>query len=141
MDQFAFILPFELSQKLELQQKRSLAIILGSRYKSYNHATSLLELPRLDSLCEKASLKWAFKAQANRQNSHLFPPTISKLDTRHKRKFVEYFCHTTKYYNSAVLYITRQLNLPSEKTTLTTNSGLVIVLQIVSPVIISVTLF
>ena len=94
----------ELSQKLKLQQKRSLAIILGSRYKSYNHATSLLELPRLNSLREKASLKWAIKAQANPQHSDLFPPTISKVDTRHERIFFEYFCHTTKYNNSAAIF-------------------------------------
>ena len=35
----------ELSQKLELQQRRSLAVILGSKYKSYRHALSVTSLP------------------------------------------------------------------------------------------------
>ena len=40
----------ELSQQLELQQKRALAIILGSKYQSYKNALSLTSLPRLDTL-------------------------------------------------------------------------------------------
>ena len=121
----------ELSQKLELQQKRSLAIILGPQYRSYSHATSSLQLPRLDTLREKACLKWARKAQANPQHYHLFPLTKSQMETRNKKNFLEYFCHTTKYYNSPVPYMTRLLNQTSEKTqdkiSITTNSGLVIV--------------
>ena len=120
----------ELSQKLELQQKRSFAIILGPQYRSYNHARSLLNLPRLDALREKACLKWALKAQANPQHAGLFPEYLSKFNTRHKKKFVEYYCHTTKYYNSAVPHMTRALNShytnKSDKIVITTNSGLVI---------------
>ena len=55
----------ELSDKLELQQRKSLAVILGSQYRSYNHARSLTNLPRLDDLREKACLQWAIKAQAD----------------------------------------------------------------------------
>ena len=51
----------DLSQTLELQQKRCFAIILGSRYKNYSNARLLLDLPRLDFLREKACLKWALK--------------------------------------------------------------------------------
>ena len=120
----------ELSQKLELQQKRSFAVILGSSYRSYNHARSLLNLPRLDILREKACLKWALKAQANPQHAGLFPLIQSKVNTRHKKKFVEYFCHTTKYYNSAVPHMTRALNThfsrKSDKIVITTKSGIVI---------------
>ena len=36
----------QLSQLLELQQKRSLAIILGSQYRNYTHARSLVNLTR-----------------------------------------------------------------------------------------------
>ena len=71
----------DLSQKLELQQKKSFAIILGNQYRSYQHACSLLELPRLDFLREKACLKWALKSKQNPKHSHLFPLNTSKVDT------------------------------------------------------------
>ena len=44
----------ELSQKLELQQKRSLAVILGTNYRSYSHALTVTSLPRLDILRKEA---------------------------------------------------------------------------------------
>lgn len=40
----------EQSQRLELQRKRSLAIILGSNYQNYKQALLLTSLPRLDIL-------------------------------------------------------------------------------------------
>ena len=49
-------LTLELSQKLEMQQKQSLAVILGTEYGSYSNALTLLNLPRLDKLRESASL-------------------------------------------------------------------------------------
>ena len=121
----------ELSHKLELQQKRSFAIMLGTRYRSYQHACSLLDLPRLDLLREKACLKWAIKSQANPKHSHLFPLKISNVETRQKNKYIEYLCHTDKYYKSAVPYMTRILNSHEEnkptKISIVTNSGISIV--------------
>jgi hypothetical protein len=105
----------ELSHKLELQQRKSLAIILGSQYRSYSHARSLTQLPRLDDLREKACLEWAIKAQGNPKHSHLFPMNQSNVNTRYRNKFLEYLCHTVKYYNSAIPYMTRSLNLYSQK--------------------------
>ena len=93
----------ELSDKLELQQRKSLAIILGSQYRSYNHARSLTNLPRLDDLREKACLQWAIKAQADPKHADLFPLNESTVNTRHRKKFREYFCHTVKYYKSSIL--------------------------------------
>ena len=120
----------ELSQKLELQQKRSFAIILGSSYKSYRNAMTLLDLPRLDTLRETACLRWALKADKNPKHSHLFPLNQTNVDTRKKKKYVEYYCHSSKYYNSAVPYMTRLLNVHHDNlpdtVTITTNSGLVI---------------
>ena len=120
----------ELSQKLELQQKRSLAIIVGSRYRSYTQTLALLELPRLDNLREKASLKWALKSQLNPQHAGLFLLNQCSVNTRSKMKFQEYFCHTTKFYNSAVPHMTRALNSHNaakpDKYIITTNSGIVI---------------
>ena len=98
------------SRRLELQQKRSLACILGLEYRSYSHALELTSLPRIDDLRSEACLKWAIKAQANPQHTDLFPINSSIVDTRHKLEFKEYFCHTSKFYNSAVPAMVRSLN-------------------------------
>ena len=103
-------LTIQLSQKLELQQKRSLAIILGNQYGSYRQALALTNLSRLDHLREDACLQWALKAQNDPKHSHLFPINQSSTNTRFRQKFEEYFCRTAKYYNSAVPSMTRALN-------------------------------
>ena len=79
----------ELSQKLELQQKRSLAVILGTQYRSYNHALPLTSLTRFDALRPEACLKWAIQAQRNRLHSDLFPLNKSEVNTRWRKKYLE----------------------------------------------------
>jgi hypothetical protein len=101
-------LTLELSRKLELQQKRSLAVILGTDYRSYSHALTLTNLPRLDKLRETACLNWAIKAQLDPKHSHLFKENTN--NTRRKSKFIEPLCRTTKYYKSAIPSMTRALN-------------------------------
>ena len=98
----------ELSKKLEMQQKRSLAVILGTEYTSYSHALSILNLPRLDKLRETASLKWAIKSQQDPKHSDLFRPNTN--NTRQKSRFIEPLCRTTKYYKNAIPSMTRALN-------------------------------
>ena len=49
----------ENSKTLELKQKRSLACILGTDYHNYSHVLGICSLPRLDSLREETTLKWA----------------------------------------------------------------------------------
>ena len=53
------------SDRLELQQKRSLAIILGKKYRNYKNARTIVNLPSLRSLRESVCLKWAVKATAS----------------------------------------------------------------------------
>ena len=101
-------LTLELSRKLEVQQKRSLAVILGQEYRSYSHALNLTNLPRLDELRETVCLKWAIKAQKDPKHSHLFKPNTN--NTRQQTKFIEPLCRTTRYYRSAIPSITRALN-------------------------------
>ena len=84
--------------QLEQQQKRSLAIILGSDYRSYDQARSQTNLPELDQLREEACQKWALKAQASQKHSHLFPLNTSQLKTRHREKLREPSCKRARYY-------------------------------------------
>ena len=101
-------LTLELSRKLELQLKRSLAVILGTDYRSYSHALSLTNLPRFNKLKETACLKWAIKAQQDPNHSHLFK--LNKNNTIRKSKFIELLCRRTKYYKTAIPNMTRALN-------------------------------
>ena len=64
----------ELSHKLELQQGISLAVILGSQYRSYRHSLSLTSLPRLDTLREEACLK---QTCTNTRNTSIPPGVLS----------------------------------------------------------------
>ena len=112
---YHYSLSQELSHALELQQKRSLCIILGSQYRSYNNALLLTNLPRLETLREKACLQWALKAQLNPKHSNLFPLNPSEVNTRYRKKYAEYFCHSARFYNSAVPSMTRALNLHVEE--------------------------
>ena len=100
----------ELSRRLELQQKKAFKIILGCQYRSYSHALELTALPRLDILREEACLKWALRAQPNPKHADLFPLNQSNVNTRYRKTFKEYFCHSTKFYNSAIPSMTRSLN-------------------------------
>ena len=107
---YHFSLTQELSRILELQQKKALAIILGSQYKSYSKALALTQLPRLDTLRKETCLQWAIKSQLNPKHSNLFPLGQTQVDTRNRKTFKEYFCHTVKFYNSAIPSMTRALN-------------------------------
>ena len=113
--------------------KTSIACILGSDYQNYNHALSITALTRLDTLNEEACLKWAIKAEANPQHSHLFPANTSIEVTRFRKQFKEYTCKGSKFYNSTVASMLRALNkhhMQLERSggevTVTTNSGIVL---------------
>ena len=82
-------LSLELSKKLEIQQKRSLTVILGKEYGSYSNALILLNLPRLDKLRETASLKWALKAQQDPKHSDLFQPNTN--NTRRNQNLLNHY--------------------------------------------------
>ena len=107
---FHSALTSEQSKRLELQQKRSLAIILGTDYPNYEHARILVNLPSLKTLRDSVCLKWTLKAAANPQHSHLFPLSQSQTITRHRQKYQEYKCKGSRFYHSAVPAMARSLN-------------------------------
>ena len=100
----------EQSHKLELQQKRSLAVILGTEYKHYSQALILTALPRLDILRGKACLKWSLKAQSDPRHTDLFPLSQNETNTRHSNKFTEQLCRGAKLYKSTIPSMIRELN-------------------------------
>ena len=130
---FHSALSLDQRSRLELQQKRSLIIILGSEYRTYISARAHANLPSLEELREEICLRWAIKAQADSKHKHLFPTNRSQTDTGNRKEFKEYKCQGSKYYHSAVPAMARTLNKHNihpagsmRPFTLTTNSGAVI---------------
>ena len=75
---FHYSLTREQSQRLELQQKISLACILGTDYRTYSHALQLTSLKRLDTFRQEACLKWAIEAQKNSIQTYFPTPDINR---------------------------------------------------------------
>ena len=94
----------ELNHLLQIQQKKCLAVILSTQYKSYRNSLSPTNLPSLFKLREEACLKWAVRAQKSPLHRELFPLVQKTLESRSNRKFIEYKCKTNRFYNSAVPY-------------------------------------
>ena len=122
---FHSALTVEQSQLLERQQLSCLATILAGDYTTYPRALQLTCLPTLATLREEACLKWAIKAQASSQHSHLFPIRSSN-NTRSGTRFQEYQCRGSRFFQSAVPAMARLLNsrgvAPAGTGTITTNS-------------------
>ena len=90
-------------------QKKAFGIILGSKFKNYMSALQILNqetlLARRLKLCEH----FAIKCVTNPKHADLFPKH-SGFKTRHTKQFIEPKCNTTRYYKSAVPFLTRLLN-------------------------------
>ena len=99
------------SLDLEMLQKKAFAIILGPQYRNYDNALNILCQEKLNirrlQLCEK----FAIKCTKNPRHADLFEQRGSEFkNTRKKQKFIEPKCTTTRYYKSAVPFLTRLLN-------------------------------
>ena len=112
-------------------KKRSLAIILGNNYCSYDQGRTCVKLPSLEELREEAYTKWALKALANPQHHHLFPKNNSVVENRGRQVFLKQTWKSARYFNSEVPNMIPSLNrqTASQKgpVTVTTKSGTVIV--------------
>ena len=84
------------SGKIELVQKKALAIILGNHYVSYSSALNLTKLERLDARREKLCYKFALKCTKNPRHSDLFPlnENYRKNSRARGKKFKEYWDNT-----------------------------------------------
>ena len=103
-----------MNNPFKLQQKRYLAVILGTDYISYPNALVLTILPRLDTFRKDVRLKWAIKAKNDPRHSDLFPLTNSEKTTRNKTKFVNQFCRGVKLYKSTITYMRTEQILKTE---------------------------
>ena len=101
----------EQSHQIELVQKKACAVILGHKYVSYESALDLLSLERLDGRRVELCHRFAVKCTKSPKHKHMFPPNPAVRPTLRKPKpFLEHYCRTSRYFNSAIPYMARLLN-------------------------------
>ena len=97
------------SKSLEMIQKKAFGIILGSKFKNYTNALEILEQETLSARRLKLCEHFAIKCVNNPKHADLFPMHTGPK-TRHTKTYIEPKCNTTRYYKSAVPFLTRLLN-------------------------------
>ena len=99
------------SADLEMIQKKAFGVILGSEYKSYSNALSVLSQDTLSSRRQLLSTNFALKCTKHPKHMDLFTPNPRyKVNQKSKKKYLEPLCKKTRYYKSAIPYLTRLLN-------------------------------
>ena len=103
-------LTIKLSADIERVQRAAVGIVLGRAEFNYDHVCALLGLKPLSirrkELCDRFSRK---TASSQCRHSDLFQIQHSGYDTR-SNNYREHLCHTTRFYKSALPYLTRSLN-------------------------------
>ena len=90
-------------------QKKAFSIILGQKFKNYNNALKILQEENLSLRRLKLCENFALKCLSNPRHSDIFNNNHGPRN-RHTKKLIEPKCNTTRYYNSAVPFLTRLLN-------------------------------
>ena len=104
-------LTLENSDNMERIQKIVLRIVLGAQYLGYDDACLKLNLESLKARRENLCLKFALKCLTNTNHSNLFVKNLGTSHaTRNKLTFLEPICHSSRYQNSPVPYLTTLLN-------------------------------
>ena len=97
---------------LERVQKTAVKIIMGNKYKDYNHSLKYLKLDSLYERREKLSLKFAKKCLRTEKAESFF--TINQNKFRNTRNFEKYkvkYANTKRFQNSSIIYMQKLLNL------------------------------
>ena len=103
-------LTVKLSADIERVQRVAVGIILGQTEFNYDRLCTLLGLKplyiRRQELCERFARKTALPQC---RHNDLFEIQQSGYDTR-SNSYREHFCRTTRFYKSALPFLTRTLN-------------------------------
>ena len=92
-------------------QKKALAIILANNYTSYESALLSLNLECLDIRRTNLSYSFALKCSKSHQHKTMFPSNQNfRPNMRNPKPYMEHYCKTSRYYNSAIPYLSRLLN-------------------------------
>ena len=106
---FHSMLTKENSDNIERIQKIVLRIIMNEDYLDYHHACLKLNVQTLSSRRIKLCLSFALKCVESDKHRHMFKLN-KQTNLRHPDRYDVPYAHTTRYYNSPKLYLTRLLN-------------------------------
>ena len=99
------------SAKIEMVQKKALAIVLSRAYTNYEAALLSLRIERLDVRREKLCHSFALKCAKSHRHKDMFPLNSNpRCNLRNPKTYFEPKCNTARYFNSAVPYLSRLLN-------------------------------
>ena len=98
-------------------QKKAFAIILGKSYTSYQVALDNLNQEKLVDRRAQLSLKFAIKCTKSSKHNEMFPLNPNfRADMRCPQPYLEFTCHTARYFNSPIPSLARLLNKHYRKT-------------------------
>ena len=96
---------------IERVQKIALSIILGDHYTNYDVACAILCAEPLNSRRDTLCINFAQKTASNSRHTDMFTRRPYTMGTRQaKIPYKEHRCHTKRFYNSPLPYLTRLLN-------------------------------
>jgi hypothetical protein len=96
---------------IERVQKSAFAVIIGSRYESYEEACVKLNMETLSKRREKLSLKFATKSYEHEIHTKWFVPNQGEAITRSEKPFLNHVQgRTERLLKSAIPYLTTLLN-------------------------------
>ena len=99
------------SRQIEMVQKKAMAIILANNYTTYESALLSLNLERLDIRRTNLSYSFALKCSKSHQHKTMFPSNHNfRPNMRNPKPYMEHYCKTSRYYNSAIPYLARLFN-------------------------------
>ena len=99
------------SYDIESIQKKSLKIILGNLYSTYEEACTLLSAEPLADRRLSQCLTFVKRAVKSGLHTDIFIPASSSIKTRSGQNMVkEYTCNTKRFFNSPLVYLSRIYN-------------------------------
>ena len=92
-------------------QKKAFAIILGKNYTNYQAALSTLSQERLDARRLNLCSNFATKCSKSVRHRSMFPLNPNhRPNMRNPKPFMEFQCHTSRYFTSPIPFLARLLN-------------------------------
>ena len=92
-------------------QKKAFAVILGNQCTSYQSALLTLQQERLDARRLSLCYKFALKCTQSEKHRSMFPLNQNyRENMRNPKPFKEFYCRTSRYFNSPIPFLARLLN-------------------------------
>ena len=98
------------SQDIENIQKKSLKIILGNLYSTYEEACTLLNAEPLSDRRLSQCITFVKRAVQSGLHTDIFIQASTSVKTRSGNLVKEYTCNTKRFFNSPLVYLSRIYN-------------------------------